>query len=140
MARSRENAYHVRDALVSPAMPQNSWPTVQISSTALADAELSAVVMIGIDPPPPALMSLMCVAANSSASSTNQPAIAEKNTERHTPCAAPIAASRVSSAVCADASYPVCVYIVRMKPIGSTRNQNGRPPVAPPSKPVLLIL
>src|SRR3954468_8572105 len=104
MARSREHAYQVREALVRPAMPQNSWPTVQISSTALADAELSAVVMIGIEPPPPALISLMCVAAKSSASRTNQPAMAEKNTERQTPCDAEIAASRVSSAVCAEAS------------------------------------
>src|SRR2546423_15482413 len=99
MARSRENAYHVREALVRPAMPQNSCPMVQMSRTALAAAELSEVVIIGIEPPPPALMPLMLVAANSSASSTSQPAIAEKKIDRHTPFAALIAAPRVSSAV-----------------------------------------
>src|SRR3954454_2085537 len=104
MPRSRENAYHVRDALVRPAMPQNSCPTVQMMSTALAADEVSAVVIIGIDPPPPALMPLTSVAANMSASRTIQPAIAEKKIDRQTPRAALTAAPRVSSAVCAEAS------------------------------------
>src|SRR5439155_24262048 len=37
---SRENAYHVREQLVSPAAPQKSCPTVQMSSTALAAADV----------------------------------------------------------------------------------------------------
>ena len=60
--------------------------------------------MIGIDPPPPSLMAATSFAANTSASSTNQPINAEQKTARQTPCAAAIAAPRVSSAVCADAS------------------------------------
>ena len=85
-------------------MPQKSWPTVQMSSTILADDEVSAVVIIGIDPPPAFVIPASSFDANISASSTIQPAIAEKKIERHTPRAALIAAPRVSSAVCAEAS------------------------------------
>ncbi len=49
IAPSRENANVIREALVTHAIPQNSWPTVEIRSTALAAAELSAVVKIAID-------------------------------------------------------------------------------------------
>ena len=40
--RSRENAKHMRDALVRHAMPQNSCPIVEISTTALIAAGVSA--------------------------------------------------------------------------------------------------
>src|SRR5207302_7385506 len=73
---SRENAYHVREQLVSPAAPQNSWPTVQMRSTALAAAEVSAVSMTGIEPPPFSVIAGTLVAANTSASSTAHPAMA----------------------------------------------------------------
>src|SRR5437763_14350384 len=75
--RSRENAYQVREQLVRPAAPQNSWPTVQISSTAFAAAVVSEVSMIGIEPPPFSVIAGTFLAANSSASRTAQPAIAE---------------------------------------------------------------
>ncbi len=42
MPRSRENAKHMREALVRQASPQNSCPTVQITSTALKPAVSSA--------------------------------------------------------------------------------------------------
>src|SRR5215216_7316869 len=42
--RSRENAYHVREALVRPAAPQNSCPTVAMISTIFAAQESSALV------------------------------------------------------------------------------------------------
>jgi hypothetical protein len=132
MPRSRENAYQVREALVRPAIAQKIWPIVAIRSTAFAAAEVRAVVMIGIEPPPPSLIASTLLAANTSARRTTQPISAEKNTARHTPWAAATAAPRVSSAACAEASYPVCVYIVSRKPIGSTRNQKGKPPVEPP--------
>src|ERR1700758_3296355 len=45
-APSRENANVIREALVMHAMPQNSWPTVEISTTALSAALLSAVLKI----------------------------------------------------------------------------------------------
>ena len=45
-APSRENANVIREALVTQAMPQKSWPIVEIRSTALAAAELSAVSRI----------------------------------------------------------------------------------------------
>src|SRR5438309_6472927 len=45
-APSRENANVIRDALVMQAIPQNSWPIVEIRTTAFAAEELSAVVKI----------------------------------------------------------------------------------------------
>src|ERR1044072_1825639 len=39
-ARSRENAKHIREALVRHARPQNNWPMVEIASTALNAEEL----------------------------------------------------------------------------------------------------
>src|SRR6266511_2369898 len=52
MARSRENAYQVRDALVRPAMPQKIWPTVEIRMTVSAQPELMALVKTAIELPP----------------------------------------------------------------------------------------
>src|SRR4051812_13285166 len=118
--RSRENAYHVREALVRPAAPQKNWPTVAMISAAFAAAGVRALEKAAAAVPPAAVTPLMSVTANRIASSSIHPAMAEKNTERHTPRAAAIAAPRVSSAVWADASYPVIVYMVRMKPSGIT--------------------
>src|SRR5919199_2977831 len=73
IARSRENAYHVRDALVRPAMPQNTWPIVEIRITASAHPELIALVNTDSDVPPALLIAPTSVAANVIASSTNQP-------------------------------------------------------------------
>src|SRR5579884_2345189 len=72
-APSREKAKVMREALVTQAMPQNSCPTVEITSTALAAAVLSAVSMIACEVPPAALIALTLVAAKVSASSTAQP-------------------------------------------------------------------
>src|SRR5690348_12872039 len=99
----------MRDALVRHAMPQNSCPTVAISTTSFADPEPSAELMIAIEEPrpqplPASLMNLVSVAAKVSASSTNQPIRPDQNTDRHTPCAAPFAAPFVSSETCAEAS------------------------------------
>src|SRR5579884_1553579 len=68
-APSREKAKVIRDALVVQAIPQNSCPTVEISSTALAAAVVSAVVMIGIAVVC-AVMALGWMAANVSARRT----------------------------------------------------------------------
>src|SRR5450755_2426943 len=46
IAPSRENANVMRDALVTHAIPQNSWPTVEIRITALAAALLRALSII----------------------------------------------------------------------------------------------
>src|ERR1700684_3572559 len=48
IAPSRENANVIRDALVAQAIPQNSWPTVEMTSTALAAAVVNALRKIGI--------------------------------------------------------------------------------------------
>src|SRR5437764_4945650 len=77
MPRSRENAYHVREALVRPAAPQNSWPTVQMISTNFAAQAVRPVSITGIDPPPAVLIAPRWLAANSNARRTAQPAIAE---------------------------------------------------------------
>src|SRR5204862_8288626 len=110
--RSRENAYHVRDALVMPAAPQNNWPTVAIRITSLAAQESSALVKIAPEKPAASLIAFTSLAANRKASRRIQPIRAEKNTDLHTPWAAAVAASFVSCAVCAEASQPVWVYIV----------------------------
>src|SRR3954447_11054289 len=73
IARSRENAYHVREALVRPAMPQKIWPIVAMKITASAQPELIALVMTEMAVPPPSLIAFVSLAANVSASSTNQP-------------------------------------------------------------------
>src|SRR4029079_13960875 len=52
IARSRENAYQVRDALVRPAMPQKIWPIVEMRITSSAQPELIALVNTEIDVPP----------------------------------------------------------------------------------------
>ena len=83
--RSRENAYQVRDALVSPAAPQKSWPTVAMMRISLAAHESSALVKIAPTKPAPSLTAWTSFAANRNASSTNQPISAEKKTERQTP-------------------------------------------------------
>src|SRR5215217_7567125 len=99
----------MREALVRHAMPQNNWPTVAISSTSLAEPEPSAESRIAIDEPrpqplPASLTNSVLVAANVSASSTNQPMSPDQKTARQTPLAAPSAAPLVSSETCADAS------------------------------------
>src|SRR3954451_16216593 len=129
----------MREALVTHDMPQKNCPTVASRITNFAVALESALSMIAIDEPPPSLTAFRSVAANVSASSTNQPNTPDQKTERQTPLAAPSAAPRVSSEMCADASYPVCVYIVSRNPCVSTRSQN-QPPTEPPRKPELLSL
>src|SRR4051794_10736580 len=138
MPRSRENAYQVRDALVSPAVTQKIWPITAITMTSFAAHESRALVKIATGKPAASFTALTLVAANRNPSRRIHPISAEKKIERHTPCAAEVEASFVSSAVCADASYPVCVYIVSRKPVGSTKNQKPKLPVDPPKNPLLL--
>src|SRR5215216_7778146 len=90
--RSRENAYHVRDALVRPAAPQKNWPTVAMRITSFAAQESRALVKIAPTKPALLLTAPTCVAANRKASRTSQPITADQNTERQTPCAAALAA------------------------------------------------
>src|ERR1035441_3439169 len=59
IAPSRENAKVIRDALVTHAIPQNSWPIVEISRTALAAAVLRAASKIAIAGKPEAWMCLV---------------------------------------------------------------------------------
>src|SRR3954447_22506260 len=100
IALSRENAYQVREALVSPAAPQKSCPTVAIRITSFAAQESSALVKIAPTKPALLLTAPTWVAANRNARSRTQPISAEKKIDRHTPCAAALAAFVVSSAVC----------------------------------------
>src|SRR2546425_12502499 len=73
IARSREKAYQVRDALVRHAIPQKSWPTVEMRITISAHRELIALVKMEIDVPPPLLTALTSWAANVIASRTSHP-------------------------------------------------------------------
>src|SRR3954453_14348125 len=82
MPRSRENAKHMREALVRQARPQKSCPTVQISTTALKAAGVSAwLKMASADPAPNPLLALLTklgfCTAKVIARMTNQPMIAE---------------------------------------------------------------
>jgi hypothetical protein len=77
IARSRENAYQVREALVIPAAPQKSCPTVAMISTSSATPVPSALVKIAPGNPAAALTALTCVAANRNASRRTQPISAE---------------------------------------------------------------
>src|SRR5918998_1101416 len=109
---SRENANVIRDPLVTQAMPQKSWPSVEITTTAFSAQESRALPKIGSDEPAPSLTASTSVAANVIASSTNQPISADQKTDCQTPRAADFAAPRVSSDTCAEASKPVIVYCV----------------------------
>src|SRR3954447_1951738 len=80
IARSREKAYHVRDALVRPAIPQKIWPIVAMKMTVSAQPELIALVITEIDVPPASLIAFVSLAANVSASSTNHPNSAAEKT------------------------------------------------------------
>ena len=85
-------------------MPQNSWPIVAITTTTFCQLSDSAVENTASEPPASSLMPSTSVAANVIASSTIQPPTPDQKTERHTPCAAALAAPWVSSEMCADAS------------------------------------
>src|SRR5215471_6681632 len=56
------------------------------------------------------------------------------------PFAAALAALLVSSDRCADASYPVMVYCVRIAEIGSTNSRKPQPDVEPEKIPELLMV
>src|ERR1700736_4579344 len=60
--------------------------------------------------------------------------------DRHMPLAAPSAALFVSSDKCAEESYPVMVYWVRITEMGSTKSSQPHPDVAPPNMPLLLMV
>src|SRR5262245_40030575 len=64
IARSRANAYQVREALVSPAAPQNSCPTVAIRTTSFAAHRSIELVKIAPTNPAASLTSFTSVAAN----------------------------------------------------------------------------
>src|SRR4051812_25215809 len=96
-ARSRENAYIMREQLVTQAMPQNSWPIVAISTTALLAVGVSALENTASDEPRPSLTASTSEAANVIASSTNQPIRPAQNTDRQMPLAALSEAPFVSS-------------------------------------------
>src|SRR5437016_13521494 len=80
-ARSRLNAYIIREALVRPEPPQKNWPMVEITITALNPARPSAVAKMPIDEPAPygllVEITSAFLTANRKHSSRIQPPIAE---------------------------------------------------------------
>src|SRR3954470_22132904 len=77
IARSRENAYQVREALVRHAVPQNSWPMVAIRTTSFAAHGSIELVKIEPTKPAPSLTAATSLAANRKASRRIHPMIAE---------------------------------------------------------------
>ena len=67
----------MREALVTHAMPQNSWPMQEIRITISAAVADSAVSKIASDVPPASVIAPSSAAANVIASSTIQPISAE---------------------------------------------------------------
>src|SRR6266545_3196366 len=82
--RSRENAYQVREALVRPAAPQKSCPTVAIRRTSFAAQGSKTLVKIAPTKPAPLSIAWTSVAAKRNAKSTNHPMTADQNTDRQT--------------------------------------------------------
>ncbi len=76
-ARSRLNAYVIRDMLVTQLIPQKNWPIVEMMMTALKKNGVSAVSKMAPEKPPALLIASTSVAANRNASSRIQPPIAE---------------------------------------------------------------
>src|SRR5687768_17619520 len=85
IARSRENAYQVRDALVRPAATQKICPIVAIRNTIFAAHGSSEMLKISPTKPPASLTASTSLAANRNARITNHPITADQNTDRHTP-------------------------------------------------------
>src|SRR4051794_10750597 len=104
VTRSRDSAKNVREQLVTHAIPQKNCPIAEMRITTSAQPDDIALWKIASEVPPPAFTALTFVAAKVIASSTNQPIRAERATDCHTPLAAEISASLVSSATCAEAS------------------------------------
>src|SRR3954454_10043871 len=76
-ARSRLNAYVIRDMLVTQLMPQKNCPMVEMRMTALKKPGLSAVSKMPPENPLAAVMASTLVAAKRNDSSRIQPPIAE---------------------------------------------------------------
>src|SRR5258705_6389125 len=76
-ARSRLNAYPIRDMLVTQLMPQKNWPTVEMMMTALKKPGDNADWKMAPENPPAALIASTSVAANRKASNRIQPPMAE---------------------------------------------------------------
>ena len=75
--RSAEKAKHIRDPLVRQAAPQKSWPMVEIRTTDLAAAGVSARKRSPREEPAASLTPSASWTANMIASSTIQPMSAE---------------------------------------------------------------
>src|SRR4051794_21273290 len=76
-ARSRLNAYVIRDMLVTQLMPQKNCPMVEMTMTALKNPGVSAVSKMAPENPAALVISSTWVAANRNDSSRIQPPIAE---------------------------------------------------------------
>src|SRR6476659_9208466 len=77
IARSRENAYQVREALVRHAVPQNSWPMVAIRTVSFAAHGSIELVKIAPTKPKPSFTAFTSVAAKRKANRRMYPMIAE---------------------------------------------------------------
>ena len=120
VARSRLNAYVMRDMLVTQLIPQKNWPIVEMMMTVLKKNGVRADSKIAPEKPAASLMASTSVAANRNASSTIQPPMADQKMDCQRPLAAARPAPLVSSDTWAHASNPVIVYCVSRNPSGKT--------------------
>src|ERR671936_2989243 len=136
-ARSRENANIIRDAEVTDAIVQKHCATTAMKSR-------NSAHLLPIDPSqidwtmkrPVSSGPFADGIANVTATSRTKPKITDTTTDMTMPQAAPIEAWRVSSLMCAEASYPVIVYCAIRRPVANTY-QNTSCPKLCPEKPVL---
>src|SRR5262245_2811404 len=120
-ARSRENANIIRDADVTDAIVQKICATTAMKSRNSAQRRLIDVSQMYVTMfAPAAAAPAVSGTANVTATSRMKPKITDTTTDINIPQAAPSCALRVSSLMCAEASYPVIVYCDISSPVRKT--------------------
>jgi hypothetical protein len=111
----------MRDADVTDAIVQKICATTAMkrrnsAQFLLIDVSQMYVTMFAPAPAAPSVEGT----ANVTATSRKKPKITDTTTDMTMPQAAPSCALRVSSLMCADASYPVIVYCAISRPVRKT--------------------
>src|SRR5437588_9807883 len=138
-APSRENANIILDAAVTDAVPQKNCATQTITrrnSAHLLPSDVCQMYLTSNAPAP--IVPFTSGTANVTATSRMKPKITDITTDMTTPHAAAREALRVSSLMCADASYPVYVYCAISRPSPKTNQKIGAEKLCP-LKPDALI-
>src|SRR4030088_1928117 len=140
IAPSRENANIILDADVTDAVPQKNCATTAITSRNSAHFLPMDVCQMYVTTLAPALRAPSVLGmANVTATSSAKPKITDTTTDITIPHAAAREALRVSSLMCADASYPVIVYWAISRPSPKTNQNTGLCQLAPESPETLIV-